>query len=290
MRTAAGAAPFLPYLAGSLALHVALAPLASSPGDPTARLALSPHAASVRFVLGAPPSTPPVDVALEPATALPTQPPPPEPAPPPAPEPAAPEPAAPEFVPLPEQRPDAREQAVPPSSEELAAPLPPHEPRPAPLPGPAAPAPDPSPPPAPAEPQERELEPAPPAEELHGHEPEDATPPVPPPAEFPAPGSAEHDSDALEVEAAPDPAVCPRPEYPRQARVRRWEGTAIVEARVSPAGVPLGVELHASSGHDVLDHAALAAVRAWRFAPARRGGRAVESAVRVPVTFRLVDR
>jgi len=42
-----------------------------------------------------------------------------------------------------------------------------------------------------------------------------------------------------------------------------------------------------ASGSPHLDTAALEAVKAWRFAPARRGVEAIESWILVPIVFRL---
>jgi len=47
------------------------------------------------------------------------------------------------------------------------------------------------------------------------------------------------------------------------------------------------VSVAASSGSRVLDNAAFSAVKKWTFVPARRGPRAVESVVEVPVKFAL---
>ena len=44
-----------------------------------------------------------------------------------------------------------------------------------------------------------------------------------------------------------------------------------------------------SSGTPSLDEAALAAVRQWRFTPARRNGEAAEDVVLVPVSFTLLQ-
>ena len=53
------------------------------------------------------------------------------------------------------------------------------------------------------------------------------------------------------------------------------------DGRVKEAGIDT------SSGFPRLDEAALAAVRAWRFVPAKQGGVAVEMRYRVPVDFVL---
>ena len=65
------------------------------------------------------------------------------------------------------------------------------------------------------------------------------------------------------------------------------EGRVLLDVRVSAEGLALFVKVKESSGHDVLDEAAVNAVAHWRFAPARRGGEAVEGTASVPVQFRL---
>jgi protein TonB len=47
------------------------------------------------------------------------------------------------------------------------------------------------------------------------------------------------------------------------------------------------VRIEETSGTPSLDEAAVAAVRRWRFTPARHTGKAVEATIRVPVAFRL---
>ena len=64
-------------------------------------------------------------------------------------------------------------------------------------------------------------------------------------------------------------------------------GTVTVDVQVSAAGLPVSVGLASSSGFSPLDQAALAAVRRWRFEPARNAGVAVAGRVRVPVRFQL---
>jgi len=79
----------------------------------------------------------------------------------------------------------------------------------------------------------------------------------------------------------------PPPAYPRRARRDGIEGTVTLKVLVTAAGTPGRVEVETSSGSRVLDRAALDAVKAWRFVPARRGDEAVDAWVRVPVAFRL---
>jgi len=47
------------------------------------------------------------------------------------------------------------------------------------------------------------------------------------------------------------------------------------------------LEIAASSGHPILDAAAVQAVHSWHFAPARRFGRPIPYTVRLPVRFAL---
>lgn len=56
------------------------------------------------------------------------------------------------------------------------------------------------------------------------------------------------------------------PTYPTIARRRRWEGTVVLGIDCDATGVVRRVTVVRSSGHEVLDDAAVAAVRQWRFA------------------------
>ena len=79
----------------------------------------------------------------------------------------------------------------------------------------------------------------------------------------------------------------PRPAYPPLARRRGEEGQVLLRVLVSTGGRAAQLELQQSSGSALLDEAAQAAVRQWKFVPAQRGGVAVESRVLVPIVFRL---
>jgi len=78
--------------------------------------------------------------------------------------------------------------------------------------------------------------------------------------------------------------------YPLSARRNGDEGKVMLLVKVSAEGVPVKVDVLQSSGFPALDRAALDAVRAWRFVPARQSGKAVEGEVRVPVVFQLGER
>jgi protein TonB len=81
----------------------------------------------------------------------------------------------------------------------------------------------------------------------------------------------------------------PKPRYPRLARLRGWQGRVVLRVTVTPEGVPTAVTVEASSGFLALDRAAVKAVRAWRFRPARFAGSAVADTVRVPIRFELAQ-
>ena len=62
--------------------------------------------------------------------------------------------------------------------------------------------------------------------------------------------------------------VKPQPEYPMDARRQRLEGKGIYELTVDEkTGIVRAVEVRQSTGHKVLDDAAVRALRNWRFKP-----------------------
>jgi periplasmic protein TonB len=75
------------------------------------------------------------------------------------------------------------------------------------------------------------------------------------------------------------------PEYPKRARERGQQGKVILQALVDTGGKTREVKIVKSSGFNLLDEAALVAVRKWEFAPMRRDGKIVLSWVQVPVQF-----
>lgn len=87
--------------------------------------------------------------------------------------------------------------------------------------------------------------------------------------------------------ARPDYLKNPEPEYPLQARRRGQEGLVLLNVTVSGSGHAIAITLKESSGYNLLDHAALKAVQAWIFEPARIGSVGVESKIEVPVRFKL---
>lgn len=79
----------------------------------------------------------------------------------------------------------------------------------------------------------------------------------------------------------------PVPAYPHLARKLGWQGAVLLRVQVSADGRCAAAQLKRSSGHALLDEAALEAVKAWRFIPARQDDRPVNAWVDVPIRFNL---
>lgn len=82
----------------------------------------------------------------------------------------------------------------------------------------------------------------------------------------------------------------PPPAYPPLARRMHLEGRVVLRVHVGHEGRPLEVLVDTGSGYDILDRAALDAVRRWRFVPARRGAEAIAAWVRVPLAFHIAGQ
>lgn len=89
------------------------------------------------------------------------------------------------------------------------------------------------------------------------------------------------------VDAPPKPRRTIRPVYPKGARQRGEQGEVTVEIEVDAEGRVSAVKVVGSSGFAELDDAAVRAVRAATFVPAKSGGCAVESSARLTLAFRL---
>ena len=75
------------------------------------------------------------------------------------------------------------------------------------------------------------------------------------------------------------------PMYPRRAVELGQQGVVLLHAEVLPDGHPRDLKIVQSSGHRLLDVAAVAAVKTWQFEPSNVDGAPVTSWVRVPVRF-----
>ena len=79
----------------------------------------------------------------------------------------------------------------------------------------------------------------------------------------------------------------PPPKYPILARRRGYEGTVVLRVLVDVQGKVKTLQIVESSGHRILDRAALAAVKKWGFEPGSRGKEKVGMWVKVPIKFQL---
>jgi len=80
----------------------------------------------------------------------------------------------------------------------------------------------------------------------------------------------------------------PKPEYPRAAKSRHIEGSVKLKVKIGPGGTIEQVTVDTSSGHEMLDNAAIQTVQSsWGCSPAKRNGKAVTGEVRVPINFKL---
>jgi len=87
--------------------------------------------------------------------------------------------------------------------------------------------------------------------------------------------------------AQPRYAENPKPLYPQEARKKGYEGEVLLRVEVLSNGRVREIEVRRSSGHEVLDRSAIAAVKQWRFVPAKKGETPIPVWVNIPVTFQL---
>jgi periplasmic protein TonB len=121
---------------------------------------------------------------------------------------------------------------------------------------------------------------------------------LPRPVETPTPSPITIDATTQknrpEVDLAPGsvPVQIPKPvmKYPADALRNNETGKVVVRIEVGANGEPTAVSIVTRSGSRSLDRAAMQAAKRWRFRPAQQNGRAVASAVEVPITFSLQER
>ena len=77
------------------------------------------------------------------------------------------------------------------------------------------------------------------------------------------------------------------PIYPRISKRLGEEGIVRVRLDISIAGTTTHAIIVQTSGFDRLDEAALRAVKNWKFKPAIKGGRPVETSIDIPVRFTI---
>lgn len=177
----------------------------------------------------------------------------------------------------------------------VAPPAPPTPPAPKPQPAPPKPVTTPTPKPQPqvAKPTPAPIpEPTPAAPSASASAPPDTAAVTPtPPANASAPTGA---SNAPPREAPVTPPRTdashlnnPAPDYPAISRRLGEQGRVLLDVHILPDGRVGDIKLNKSSGYARLDNAALAAVRNWRYVPAKRGGEPIAYWYVQPVSFVL---
>jgi TonB family protein len=73
----------------------------------------------------------------------------------------------------------------------------------------------------------------------------------------------------------------PRPEYPLAARKQHWTGAGLFLCNLRADGTVGSVNVLQSTGHQMLDQAAITALRQWRFQPGDM------KAIKIPIDFWL---
>jgi protein TonB len=89
----------------------------------------------------------------------------------------------------------------------------------------------------------------------------------------PAPGTLEYAKTHARYAA--------RPNYPTEARLRRWTGAGVFELHVRADGTVYEVKVVRTTGHQVLDEEGRSTFRKWRFYPGRF------TRVRIPLSFTI---
>ena len=147
-------------------------------------------------------------------------------------------------------------------------------------------------PPQPTPPPEEEPPPPPPPEALPDQKPEfveekPTPPPKQPPSTRPVSPIARPRPvgpvGPMSMSSAKVMAVsAPRPEYPYEARRSKTTGSGVCVMTVDPgSGSVTSADMAQSTGSPILDNAATAAFRRWRFKPG------TVSRVRTPITFTM---
>jgi TonB family protein len=88
--------------------------------------------------------------------------------------------------------------------------------------------------------------------------------------------------------SSPRYAQNPKPVYPPEARAKGYQGKVLLRVEVLSDGQVGQIAVKKTSGYEALDQSALAAVKQWRFIPARKGEVAVPVWVIIPIKFQLL--
>jgi TonB family protein len=87
---------------------------------------------------------------------------------------------------------------------------------------------------------------------------------------------------AADVKAAT--VSSPNPVYPLAARKQHWTGFGDFRCHIRADGTVAAVDVLRSTGHQVLDQAAITALREWKFQPGKM------QTINIPINFRMNGR
>ncbi len=87
----------------------------------------------------------------------------------------------------------------------------------------------------------------------------------------------------------PEPKKVSKPGYPEAARRNQEQGAVDLVIKVLANGSVGEVRVKKGSGSQLLDDAAVNEAKGWQFTPGRRGPKAVDTWVEIPVRFQLVE-
>lgn len=102
-------------------------------------------------------------------------------------------------------------------------------------------------------------------------------------------GALEHAPpvEVAHVPARPDTELNAPVRFPPNALRRGLQGTTLLAVEIDRDGQVTSVAVARSSGHELLDRAAIEVVRTWTFTPATDDGRPVASRLELPIRFRI---
>lgn len=80
---------------------------------------------------------------------------------------------------------------------------------------------------------------------------------------------------------------CPKPEYPPEAQEMKQQGTVVLRVMIDARGNVSDAAIKQSSGHVLLDQAALRTVRRWKVEPDTTAGVPVGAEAEQVINFEL---
>ncbi|MGA3006397.1 MAG: energy transducer TonB [Opitutaceae bacterium] len=90
-----------------------------------------------------------------------------------------------------------------------------------------------------------------------------------------------------DLDQQPEARLQMAPDYPFDMKSNNITGTAVIGFIVDSDGNVQDAHVLTSSGYNELDRAAVEGVMRWTFKPGRKGGRAVNARMQVPIAFKI---